>query len=286
MSDIIYTAPSSAGTTINPTNNFLPRRSNATTFVDSCLRQPTNTFLTGSFSGNDNGFRLDSASNIYLLGNFAIGTTSYISVASGGFSYIYGGNVLGIECNFVSSSYRLGRFTGGNTTYLQVADSALYIRTFSAGINKGLNFDFSTDKYELGGLGSGNRVTFEANNGSNIARTTQAGSDNGFRFQFGIRRYTFGQISNNNTNNLIIDDVNNTITTQRGANKTGISLDTNINVIGSLTVGNQTAIGTNDSSQSFVFNGTGITTPTATGTAGHLKVLVNGTPYRIQLLNP
>ena len=57
MSDIIYTPPSSAGTTINPTNKFIPVRSNATTFIDSCLKQQTATQLVTSFSGNDNGLK-------------------------------------------------------------------------------------------------------------------------------------------------------------------------------------------------------------------------------------
>jgi hypothetical protein len=286
MSDIIYTPPSSAGTTINPTNKFIPVRSNATTFIDSCLKQQTTTMLVTSFSGNDNGLKVDGGANSYFLGNYAIGTTSYINVATGGFSYIYGGNVTGIDCSFASNQYRLGRFTGGNTTFLSINDTAQQIASLSGGVNKGILLSYSIDKYEFGGLGVGNRVTFEANNGGNIARTTQLGFDNGFRFQFGIRRYTLGQISNNNTNQLVIDDVNQQIYTNRAGAKTGISIDTNVVGIGSLTTGNQLLLGTDNAASSFIFNGTGITSGTSGGNAGHIKVLINGTPYKIAYQNP
>jgi hypothetical protein len=288
MSDIIYTPPSSSGTTINPTNKFIPVRSNATTFIDSCLKQQTTTMLVTSFSGNDNGLKVDGGANSYFLGNYAIGTTSYINVATGGFSYIYGGNVLGIDCNFGANQYRLGRFTGGNTTFLSINDTAQTLSTFGQATNNGLFFNYSVRQYTFGQINSANRTFIFVNDTSQTILTNNNGLVNGLRFDYGgLRTYLFGQITGSNRNNLLIDDANNVINTSRNGTKTGISLDTNLNVIGSLTVGNQTAIGTNDSSQSFVFNGTGITTATAGGNAGvHIKILVNGTPYKIQLLNP
>ena len=52
MSDIIYTPPASGGggTTINPTDNFIPVRSNATTFIDSVLENGSN-YLYSNYGG-------------------------------------------------------------------------------------------------------------------------------------------------------------------------------------------------------------------------------------------
>jgi hypothetical protein len=68
------------GTTINPTDNILPVRSNATTFVDSLLFSDTNV-LKSIFSLNDIGFKLDFANKLFSLGDFnSIDNNTYIQV--------------------------------------------------------------------------------------------------------------------------------------------------------------------------------------------------------------
>jgi hypothetical protein len=71
MSDIIYTPPASSGggTTINPTNNFIPVRSNATTFIDSVLENGSD-YLKSIYSTNDIGLFLDFANSIFEFGDF------------------------------------------------------------------------------------------------------------------------------------------------------------------------------------------------------------------------
>ena len=53
-SGIIFNGGSTGGggTTINPTNNFIPVRSNATTFIDSVLENG-NDYLKSIYSTND-----------------------------------------------------------------------------------------------------------------------------------------------------------------------------------------------------------------------------------------
>jgi len=70
-SGIIFNGGSTGGggTTINPTNNFIPVRSNATTFIDSVLQNGSD-YLKSIYSTNDIGLFLDFANNVYSLGDY------------------------------------------------------------------------------------------------------------------------------------------------------------------------------------------------------------------------
>jgi len=54
------------GTTINPTNNILPVRSNATTFIDSFLENGS-TYLKTTYLGGYKGIGLEFTNNLYVL---------------------------------------------------------------------------------------------------------------------------------------------------------------------------------------------------------------------------
>ena len=75
MSDIIYTPPASGGggTTINPTNDFIPVRSNATTFVDSFILNDSVgqvLFTTFNLGGDVCGIYIDNLNKLFGLGDF------------------------------------------------------------------------------------------------------------------------------------------------------------------------------------------------------------------------
>jgi hypothetical protein len=98
------------GTTINPTNNFIPVRSNATTFVDSLLFSNTDN-LKSVYAGNDIGLKLNFTNNLYDFGDYD---------------------------NAV------------NGAYLRVDTANQTILTKNGPFDKGLKVDFLTDYYYFG----------------------------------------------------------------------------------------------------------------------------------------
>lgn len=412
MSEIRYIPPipvPTPGTTINPTNLFVPYRSNATTFLDSCLRQTNANQLQTIFGLSNNGINLQGSTNQYQFGLITSGTNCFLLV--NGTSRIINlqdvGNTNGINVNFPSNLYQFGRLQGANC-YLNIDGSGRIVTLKESGVDNGISvnfsgsiyqfgkitattcylnidganriaslkdnandngfiFDFANAQYQIGSITPANNCYLQfrqftrsmtlfnasAVDGLNISFTNNqwqfgkiTGTNNyldislnsavfrynnqvmGFSFAWttklyrlgqltggtftqlkvddtaqqidtehnGVRKgmilnyssrlYTFGEITTNNRNNLQIDDTNNTIFTTRGGSKTGIRIETNVVGIGSLTLGNQMTLGTDDAASSFIFNGTGITSATSGGNAGHLKVLINGTPYKIAFQNP
>jgi hypothetical protein len=332
MSEIRYIPPAvtpTPGTTINPTNLFLPYRSNATTFLDSCLSQTSATQLQTIFAGINNGLSLQTSTNSYLFGyisggtncflevngtsriiryndtgnpnginvNFAsnlyqfgklTGTTTYINVQAGQLSCIYSSAANGLFFNFSSKLYQFGQLSGATTTKLVIDDTGQQINGEHNGVAKGLICNYSSRNYSLGENATNNRTLIGVADSVSRISTSFAGFQNGLSLNggVGVSFYVFGQITTANRNQFVVDDALQQIYTSRNGSKTGLSIDTNLCVIGSLTLGNQLGIGTNDSSASFVFNGTNITSASAGGNAGHIKILINGTPYRIPYQNP
>lgn len=287
MSEIRYIPPttSTPGTTINPTNLFVPYRSNATTFLDSCLKQTSATQLQTIFSGQINGFDLQSSTNQYKFGLITAGTDCFLLV--NGTSRIAQfndvGSENGLKLNFSGNIYQFGKLQGTTTYYNVLAGQ---INCVYNSFIQGFLFSFGTKLYQFGQLSGGTTTKLVIDDIGQVLNGEHGGSAKGMLLSFASRVYTFGEITTNNRNNLVINDNLQQIFTQRSGSKTGLSIDTNICTIGSLTLGNQLAIGTNDSSASFVFNGTNITTAGAGGNAGHIKILINGTPYRIAYQNP
>ena len=114
MSDIIYTPPASGGggTTINPTNNFIPKRSNATTFVDSVLENGSN-YLYSNYGGFT-GLGLDFLNFVSYLGdwnNLINGTTLVVNDATGNIYTKYNGTVIGLDLKFTNLEYKFGDST-------------------------------------------------------------------------------------------------------------------------------------------------------------------------------
>lgn len=111
MSDIIYTPPASGGggTTINPTNNFLPKRSNATTFVNSVLENGSN-YLYSNYGGYT-GLGLDFLNFVSYLGdwnNLINGTTLVVNDQTGNIYTKFNGSVIGFNLDFANLTYQFG----------------------------------------------------------------------------------------------------------------------------------------------------------------------------------
>lgn len=259
MSDIIYTPPaSSGGTTINPTNNRIPKRQNATTFADSVLENGTN-YLYSNYGGYT-GLGLDFANFVSYLGDW--------------------NNLI-------------------NGTSFVVNDATQTIYTLNNGVNNGLIFDFNLSTYRLGDIGTNSTLIIDSNNqylqllinsnqyffADNTTLTTKTGAiytlttDNsgiytdsggtikGFKTDFTTQITQLGDFNGTNFNNYItIDDSQGLITLNSSGSGLGPVKGLELNY------------------SRIYFNGP--TQPTASGPADHLEVVVNGTTYLIQLLNP
>lgn len=273
MSDIIYTPPaSSGGTTINPNNNVIPVRFDATTFIDSNIENDVNNYLKTSVtptSGDYTGLFIDFTNKNYQLGDF---------------DFFYKG------------------------TKLQVNDNGEIISTFNQGQEKGLKLDFTNKLYQLGDFNSTNNGTFIiVDDGNQVFVTINQGNDVGLFLDFGKRRYYLGDFSgyNNGTTLDIREDVDKIIT-RNNFGLQGISLD-----LGTLFykfgdydfLGNNTYIAVKDSSKeinlftnggfiffyadALIFSGSGLQSNSSGGNSGeHLVITLNGNQYKIKLENP
>jgi hypothetical protein len=160
MSDIIYTPPASGGgTTINPTNDFIPVRSNATTFVDSNIYNQVGNFLYTTFLGIDAGFYLDYSNGLYSFGdynNVNSGTSFYIDDTNSTIYTQHSGQQEGLFFDFVNDYFSIGDFGNTNNgTYLKIDDDNLYITTFYQGNPLGLKLEFQNKYYQLGDFANG-----------------------------------------------------------------------------------------------------------------------------------
>jgi hypothetical protein len=204
MSDIIYTPPaSSGGTTINPTNNRIPKRQNATTFADSVLENGTN-YLYSNYGGYT-GLGLDFLNFVSYLGdwnNLINGTSFVVNDASEEIYTKNDGLVNGINISYVNNIYQFGDFntvTNGNS--LQIDNGNRIIKTTDQGNNIGILLDFSASQFIFG-------------NGAPMGlfcdtQTTTLGDWNG----------------NNNRTQLIIDDNQQFFVTYNNGNAIGLELN-------------------------------------------------------------
>ena len=174
MSDIIYTPPaSSGGTTINPTNNVIPVRSNATTFVDSYLFSNA-TQLKSVTNGDGKGIILDFLNDRYSLGDpDIVNFGSYITVDN------------------LNSVINLNGGDGFNTR-VYIDDTNRFIKTTYTGNDIGLQLDFNNLAYSFGDFNVVNngtrliiddnslKITFDTNylnfNGGSLQSNTASGN--------------------------------------------------------------------------------------------------------------
>lgn len=313
MSDIIYTPPASGGggTTINPTNNFIPKRSNATTFVDSVLENGSN-YLYSNYGGYT-GLGLDFLNFVSYLGdwnNLINGTTLVVSDATSNIYTKYNGFGQGISLDFFNNTYLFGVFANTNL-FLDVNNQ--YV-TINVGGVQYLSLDKLNEIGAFWDYANGYGLEFSSINKTfnlKIATENVINADYGPTGNLYIGRNT-AQIICETSNSFVrigdvasigngtiffVDDNNKTIASSIGGTDNGIS----INFVSSRYyfgdfngINNNTHIFIQDGSQNIRFytenldfNGTALQSGTSGGNSGqHLVITLNGTQYKIKLENP
>jgi hypothetical protein len=312
MSDIIFTPPaSSGGTTINPTNNFIPKRSNATTFVDSVLENGSN-YLYSNYGGFT-GLGLDFLNFVSYLGdwnNLINGTTLVVNDATSNIFTKYNGFVQGINLNFTNNDYLFGNISNGffyvnaNNQYAEInvggvqylsLDKINASATFFDYANgNGLEFIAPNKTFFLK-VGSSNVISANYGTSGNLdIGTNQAKiiceTANSF-----VRIGDVDAIGNGTI--FSVDDSNKQIVTFTGGTDNGISIDfaSSRYYFGDFNgLNNSTHLFIGDSGQTIYFytenlhfNGALLQSNSSSGNSGeHLVITLNGNQYKIKLENP
>ena len=166
MSDIIYTPPASGGggTTINPTDNFIPVRLNATTFVDSNIFNQVGNFLGTYFLGNGAGFYLDYSNGLYQFGDYSIanqGTLLNVDDTNQVIITQNQGNDIGLNLDFLNNQFSLGDYNVlANGISLTIDDNNQFIISRDAGNDIGIFIDFANTSYYFGDFNGINNSTY------------------------------------------------------------------------------------------------------------------------------
>jgi hypothetical protein len=241
MSDIIYTPPASigGGTTINPTNNRIPKRQNATTFIDSVLENGTN-YLYSNYGGYT-GLGLDFANFVSYLGDW--------------------NNLI-------------------NGTSFVVNDATQTIYTLINGVNNGFNLDFNLALYRFGDIGTNSTLIIDGNNQY-------------LQLLIGSNQYFFADNTTQSTktgSSYTLTTNNTGVYTDQSGTLFGLKADfvNKISAIGDYNLAyNSYFLSIDDTNGTLDINGANLQSNTASGNSGeHLVIVLNGTTYKIQLLNP
>ena len=313
MSDIIYTPPASSGsgTTINPTNNFIPKRSNATTFVDSVLENGSN-YLYSNYGGYT-GLGLDFLNFVSYLGdwnNLINGTTLVVSDATSNIYTKYNGFGQGISLDFFNNTYLFGAFANTNL-FLDVNNQ--YV-TINVGGVQYLSLDKLNEIGAFWDYANGYGLEF-----STISKTfnLKIATDNVINADYGLTGNLYigrakAQIICETANSFVrigdvdaigngtifsVDDSNKQIVTFTGGTDNGISIDfaSSRYYFGDFNgLNNSTYLFIGDSGQTIYFytenlhfNGALLQSNSSSGNSGeHLVITLNGNQYKIKLENP
>ena len=318
MSDIIYTPPaSSGGTTINPTNNFIPVRSNATTFVDSILQCVPNSFVQSVRSGVGLGistsFTLTTAET--YIGDFNnLIDSKFIKVQNDTVtSRIYSSNS-GFYLDFNGKTYRFGDYNNvNNGIYLNVDDQGRQVSFTDNNVIDGLFLNYAGNIYQLGQITSNNIFTIDANNAYaniNVGGNTLLLLDNlngigtffdyanGNGLEFIAPNKTF--FLNVGGGNVIEADYNSGylilgnpiqpayISMEFNAGRSNVKLgDVNAQQNATYMIIDDLSQEILSRTENLVFQGTNIQSNSSSGNSGeHLVITLNGNQYKIKLENP
>lgn len=323
MSDIIYTPPASGGGGQNPTTNYIPLNNGTSNFVDSSIYNDLGgNYLQTEFNSVFGLYLADNGSNSYaFLGDFNynlngayifVNDTSRLIDINAGDNYNAtslilddinqiirtrtAGNDIGLRLDFNNKYFALGDYNvNANGTSLIVDDVQTIIKTMFQGTDIGLNFSFPTRLFSFG----------DFNGYYGFQNYLQIDSSNNFAIiQNGNGNLYLGDylgIYNNTT--LNISDLNKLIKTTSNGNNIGLKLDFpndlyflgdyNGTINGTYILNDDNLkicqLNSNGGTVRFDYGSielNGPTSPTASGPADHLEVIVNGNHYKIQLLNP
>lgn len=312
MSDIIYTPPASGGggTTINPTNNFIPVRSNATTFVDSFIFNDNSSNLAYSspnLGGDVYGWYVDFTTGYTILGDFGgifDGLTFNVDSDTSSIYSRKNGNDIGLNLDFANDTYKLGDYSGLNNGINLNIDDANNLIIASNGTNQsGMQLEFANRYYFFGNWNSGNLMRLYIDD---LNKFLLLGSSNGDGSGYS---YSYTGNGINNDFNMFLgcnpDGAGIYISDDLGTGGFGNVDIFSLGVIRLFSNNNQgTEIYANGTTQNNIilnpasdkmtfttgalsFQGAGLQSPTAGGSAGqHLVITLNGIQYKIALLNP
>lgn len=268
MSDIIYTPPASGGGGQNPTTNYIPLNNGTSSFVDSSIYNDlANNLLKTSFNSDFGLYLTDDGINRYAsLGDYNI-------------------NYLGayILVDDTSRYIEINAGRNANVTSLYIDDAVQTITTKTNNQDIGLKLDFANREYFFGDFSgvvsltylyfdvsndycnlSASPINLIVNGGNQFIKTIFGGNDIGLKLDYTISSFYLGDFDNN-------------------LNKTYIWVKDASKSINLLTNGGEITF-TADLLQ---FSGA-LTSVSAGGSSplGHLMLTINGTPCKIQLLNP
>jgi hypothetical protein len=273
MSDIIFTPPATGGggTTINPTNNFIPVRSNATTFIDSNITNIQDDYIATLFSNNLvnlQGLKIDFTNVNANLGDFLgiyNGTNFKVDYLNDNIITQWSSNDIGLLLDFTNDAYYFGDFnsvSSGTSFFIDVASGLIF--TKHSGQQEGLFFDFVNDYFSFGDFNNTNNgIYLKIDDDNKFIATYYTGSENGFKLIFVNNEYLFGDFNSfGNGTHLKIKDIGKEITLLTNSG-------TITNVCDLLKFdGLLTQVGNTGDPNEF------------------LKVTINGIPYVIKLYNP
>lgn len=220
---------------------------------DTPLQLSADKLLT-YYSGSNIGLNLDFTNNAYQLGEITT-NSQFIIDANNNYAQI----------TFQSTEYLLldatnGSYKFGNYNYLNGLQINENVYTFDLYINGKQYFNIQDSANRLS---VGNDYRIEFNDGNSAMLSFVNSSPIGFKFDALNYQFLFGdwQGTNNNTY-LDVDDNNNKITAWTGKIEFNIDIE-------------------------WILNGAALQSNTAGGSSGeHLCITLNGTQYKIALLNP
>ena len=318
MSDIIYTPPASGGggTTINPTNDFIPVRFNATSFKDSFLRNTT-TALESQYIGVKKGIYLNFANQLYSLGDYNLATNGTMLVVDENNETISTKNInepKGLLFDYNGAVYKFGDFNNyNNGSSLIIDDTTNEIYTKFNGLVSGFALNFAANSYSFGDIGTGTTFLMDSNNQYAAIQINSiyyflADRVNSY-VQMGEGRtlvscnlasnfIDLGDVSGiGNQTTFTVDDNNEIIVSRNNGNDKGILIDfaNTRYYFGDFNGINKTTyLYIEDPNQTIHFytdvldfNGASLQSGSSSGSSGqHLVITLNGSQYKIDLKNP
>ena len=260
MSDIIYTPPASGGGGQNPTTNYIPLNNGTSNFVDSSILNNKNAnFLQTEFNSVFGLYLIDDGSNV----------GAYL----GDFNYNYHGAY--IQVNDTNRFIEINASDNYTATSLFLDDINQIIKTRNAGKDIGFYLDFVNFQFIFGDINNdfngtkilmddnyryiniiANPITFWIDGLMNVSYFNYNGNDIGLKLDFANNLYFLGDYNGlTNSTQIIINNGNKDITLW--------------------------------AENSLQLKGAGLQSASAGGSSGdHLVIYLNGTQYKIALLNP
>jgi hypothetical protein len=267
--------------------------------------------IYSNYQGSDIGLKLDFASNNYRLGDVTAGNGSYVEV-DGWNIYLkgsnnntwfeiddnnstikstYGGTDIGLKLDFANNIFSIGDYAQTIPSPSLIIDlNTKEVKVNDGNVDSGIILDYSNYKYSFGQINGLNQTTFIVDDNNSLINTSYGGNDIGLKLDFANNVYGLGDFNNsNNACSFVITSGpgNDTWSTYNSAgNEEGIKLGIGSYLIGNSFTGPNPEYFGIDTANNTLIGGVNLTSGTAGGASGqYLKIKLNGTDYKIALLN-